>query len=139
MPINVGRLYYIHGYEQHKNILLDALDHVYPKVDELIQTDAPPRVEVILQQFAENKPENFNSEKSDGMILHLVNLTGFSGNTYFDPLPVRNVSFSINSDFKPTRIFSMNAGKQIDFKWENDRIKFSIAELGEYDGIVIEK
>jgi len=139
LPINLGRLYYIHGYEQHKNILLDALDYVYPEVGELIQTDAPPRVEVILQQFAENRPENFNSASSDGMILHLVNLTGFSGNTYFDPLPVHNVSFSIKSDFKPTGIFSMNSGKQIDFKWESDRINFSLDELAEYDGIVIRK
>ena len=33
----------------------------------------------------------------------------------------------------------MNSGKQIDFKWENDRINFSLDELGEYDGIVIQK
>jgi len=139
MPINLGRLYYIHGYEQHKNILLDVIDYVYPEVGELIQTNAPPRVEVILQEFAENKPENLNFTTSDGMMLHLVNLTGFSGNTYFDPLPVHNVSFSIKSDFKPSRIFSMNGGKQIDFKWESDRIEFSLDKLGEYEGIVIAK
>ena len=139
MPINLGRLYYIHGYEQHKNILLDAIEYVYPEADEMIQTNAPPRVEVVLQEFAENRPENLGSPTSDGLILHLVNLTGFSGNTYFDPLPVHNVSFSIKSDFKPAQIFSMNAGKQVDFQWENDHIKFSLEELGEYEGIVIQK
>ena len=139
MPINLGRLYYIHGYEQHKNILLDAIEYVYPEADEMIQTNAPPRVEVILQEFAKNKPENLNFGTSDGMILHLVNLTGFSGNTYFDPLPVHNVSFIIKSDFRPTGIFSMNKGKQVEFSWENDHVKFSLEELGEYDGIVIQK
>ena len=88
LPMNLGRLYYIHGYEQHKNILLDALEYAFPEVDQLIQTNAPARVEVILQQFSENKPENLNSSSADGMILHLINLTGFSGNTYFEPLPV---------------------------------------------------
>jgi hypothetical protein len=28
LPINLGRLYYLHGYEQHKNILLDVIDYV---------------------------------------------------------------------------------------------------------------
>ena len=139
LPMNLGRLYFIHGYEQHKNILLDALEYAFPEVGQLVQTNAPPRVEVILQQFSENKPENLNSSSTDGMILHLVNLTGFSGNTYFDPLPVHNVSFSISSDFKPSQVFSMSTRKPVDFKLENGRIKFSLDKLGENDGIVIQK
>jgi len=139
LPMNLGRLYYIHGYEQHKNILLDALEYAFPEVDQLIQTNAPARVEVILQQFSENKPENLNSSSTDGMILHLVNLTGFSGNTYFEPLSVHNVSISLKSDFKPSRVFSITTEESIDFRWEDGRIKFSLDELKEYDGIVIQK
>ena len=139
LPMNIGRLYYIHGYEQHKNILLDAIEYAFPEVGQLVQTNAPPRVEVILQQFSENRPENFKSSSTNGMILHLVNLTGFSGNTYFDPLPVHNVSFSITSDFKPSQVFSMNSRKPVDFKLKNGRIQFSLDKLDEYDGIVIQK
>jgi hypothetical protein len=79
MPINIGKLYFLHGYEQHKNILLDLIDHVFPEADQLIKTNAHPRIEVILQHFAMNTPENYGKEGNDGMILHLVNLTGFSG------------------------------------------------------------
>ena len=139
LPMNLGRLYFIHGYEQHKNILLDALEYAFPEVGQLVQTNAPPRVEVILQQFSENKPENLNSSSTDGMILHLVNLTGFSGNTYFDPLPVSNISFNIKTDFKPSRIFSMASEKTIDFKWDNGNITLSIERLEQYEGLVIEK
>jgi hypothetical protein len=139
IPINLGRLYYIHGYEQHKNIMLDAIDYVFPEENELIRTNAPPRVEVILQEYAENKPGNLNFETSDGMILHLVNLTGFSGNTYFDPLTVNDISFTIKSDFKPSGVFSMATEKPVDFKWEKGAIIFSLQELRQYDGIVIKR
>jgi hypothetical protein len=73
------------------------------------------------------------------MILHLINLTGFSGNTYFEPLPVYNVSFSISGDFRPSKVFSLNKGEPVDFKLESGRIQFSLEKLGEYDGIVIQK
>jgi hypothetical protein len=33
----------------------------------------------------------------------------------------------------------MATEKDVDFKWENGRIVFSIKELGEYEGIVILK
>jgi hypothetical protein len=119
--------------------LLDAIEYAYPEVGQLVQTNAPPRVEVILQQFSENKPENLNSSSIDGMILHLVNLTGFSGNTYFDPLPVSNISFNIKADFKPSRIFSLASGKTLDFKWDDGSITLSIEHLTQYEGLVIEK
>jgi len=139
LPINLGRLYYIHGYEQHKNILLDAIDFVFPEVHRLILTNAPERVEVILQKFVKNMPENLHTTATDGMIVHLINLTGFSGNTYFDPLPVNNVYFKIQSDFKPSRIFSMAGERSIDFTWEEGYISFTLDTLEQFDGIVMEK
>ncbi|WP_229311027.1 alpha-amylase family protein [Larkinella soli] len=85
LPMNLGRLYYLHGYEQHKNLLLDVLDYVYPETGRLLSTNAPERVEVILQDYTRNTPANVGRTAGDGTILHLVNLTGFSGNTYFPP------------------------------------------------------
>ena len=139
LPMNLGKLYYLHGYEQHKNILLDVIDFVFPDVHQLIQTKAHERVEVILQKYVKNVPENLHSKSTDGMILHLVNLTGFSGNTYFDPLPVYNLYFSIQSNFKPSRMFSMDREQPIDFSWHDGHITFTVDELQQWDGIVIEK
>ena len=77
----------MHGYEEHKNILLDAIDYIYPEAAKTIQTNAPARVETILQKYSRNIPGVNAASKENGMILHLINLTGFSGNTYFPPLP----------------------------------------------------
>ncbi|MBA4055921.1 MAG: hypothetical protein C0490_14500, partial [Marivirga sp.] len=139
LPVNLGRLYYLHGYEQHKNVLLDVIDFVSPEVSRLIQTNAPDRVEIILQKFVKNIPENLHTTSTDGLIVHLINVTGFSGNTYFNPLPVYKLDFSIRSDFKPSGIFSLKDHKRVDFKWSNEQIIFTLDTLKQYEAIVIEK
>ncbi|GAB3165420.1 alpha-amylase family protein [Telluribacter humicola] len=139
LPINLGRLYYLHGYEQHKNILLDVIDYVAPEVTQLIQTNAPERVEAVLQRYVRNTPDNYTKKTDDGMILHLVNLTGFSGNTYFSPLPVRDLTFRVKSDFRPTRLFSMAQQKAVPFKWKDGYLDFQLDRLNEFDGLVMER
>lgn len=137
MPVNLGRLYYIHGYEQHKNILIDILDHIAPETRDLVRTSAPERVEIILQEFVRNTPENLERKEPEGLIVHLVNLTGFS-NTYFDPLPVNNVALDVACATKPRRVFSMTGQKQIPFEWQNKRVRFTLDVVNDFDGVVIE-
>ncbi|WPR76121.1 alpha-amylase family protein [Algoriphagus sp. NG3] len=139
LPINLGKLYYLHGYEQHKNILLDLIDYSYPEVNDLIVTDVHPRIEAVLQEYARNIPENHTSETLEGMILHLVNLTGFSGNTYFSPLPIQESRFKVKTKFEPRRIWSMIDGNDIIFDYEDGYVTFVVKELGDYEGIVIER
>ena len=139
LPINLGKLYYLHGYEEHKNILLDALDLVYPEAGELIQTNAHERVEVILKEYTKNIPENRNKSVSDGLILHLVNITGFSGNTYFAPLPIANLSFRIQTPFKPSKVFSMVNKEPVVYSWKNGVLELKLSKLADFEGIVIDK
>lgn len=138
MPINLGKLYYLHGYEQHKNILLDMIDHVAPETKDLVVTDAHERVEVIVQQFVKNIPANMGRTDPEGMIVHLVNLTGFSGNTYFHPLPVRDIAFQVACASRPASVSSMIKGNSVDFNWRSGTLHFTLNELNEYDGILIE-
>jgi hypothetical protein len=139
LPINLGKLYFLHGYEQHKNILLDVIDYLYPEAMELLRTNAHPRIEVILQHFIRNIPDNVSKTEPEGMILHLVNITGFSGNTYFEPLAVYDLSFSIRTDFKPVKVWSMANNDPVDFSWSNGILKFSVNRLDQFAGVVIEK
>jgi hypothetical protein len=139
LPINLGKLYYLHGYKQHKNILLDLIDYVFPENGQMIQTNAAERIEVILQDYRKNIPNMIQQKQSDGMILHLVNLTGFSGNTYFKPLPVYHSAFRIKSNFRPSKVFSLNKNSIIPFRWENGFISFSVDKIEEFEGIVINR
>ena len=137
LPLNLGKLYYLHGYEQHKNMLLDLIDHTAADVTSLLTSDAPPRVEMILQNFVRNIPENVNKKDPEGMILHLVNLTGFSGNTYFEPLPVHNIKVEMPCPRKPSEIVSMMQEKKISFDWQNGKINFVLDRLAEFEGVII--
>jgi len=116
-----------------------VIDSVCPEATQLIETNAPERVEVILKRYTLNLPDNRQSTTDDGMIVHLVNLTGFSGNTYFEPLPVYNLSFRMPCDFKPSALFSMASGKTIPYTWKNGKLEFNLAQLGPYDGIVLRR
>lgn len=139
MPVNIGRLYYMHGYEEHKNIMLDVINYIYPEAAQTIQTDAPARVETILQKYSKNISGVNLASKENGMILHLINLTGFSGNTYFPPLPIYQIKFKVKSDFKPTKVFSMTSGKPVIHTWKAGFLEFKVDKLEAFDGIVIDK
>ena len=137
LPMNLGRIYYLLGYEQHKNILLDVIDYVFPDATDMIQTNAHEKVEVILQQYVLNIPETLNQADPDGAIIHLINLSGFSGNTYFDPIPLDNLEFRIRLDFNPVYIYALKKGMAIPFKSKDGNVQFVLENLGSYEGILI--
>jgi hypothetical protein len=139
LPMNLGRLYYLQGYEQHKNILLDVIDFIFPEAGNRIITNAHENVEVILQDYILNIPDNLNKTEPDGAILHLVNLTGFSGNTYFNSIPMKNLDFRIRLGFDPSAIYAMGGEKMIPFIYEDGHVQFILEKLYEFEGIIMER
>jgi len=139
LPMNLGRLYYIYGYEEHKLLLLDILNYLDPDLENLLTTNAHPRVETVLQKYVENKPENYSRSDENGMILHLVNITGFSGNTFFEPLEVNDLEFKVRCPFQPKRLFAMKPAGPIEFSWKDGYLSFRVGRLADYDAVVIEK
>lgn len=136
IPANLGRLYYMLGYQQYKNILLDVLDLLDSSISQSIVTNAPPRVETIVQEFTTNTPQHLKWTEPDGMIVHLINLTGYS-NSYFEPLAVENTTFQLKCDFRPSSLQTMKGGKQIDFTWGDGTVRFTIPHLWDYEGIIV--
>ncbi len=139
LPANIGRLYYQQGYKEHKNIVLDLIDYILPDAAAFIRTSLPERVETILQEYSLNIPANYGRPGKNGLILQLVNLTGFSGNTYFRPLPVFNRSVSVKCSFKPSRVFGLVSREPIAFTWKNGYVNFTIKKLEGFESVVIKK
>lgn len=137
LPVNIGKLYFIHGYEQHKNILLDIIASVYPGVFEMVKTDAHERVEIIVKDFRFNS--DVKKPNDDGRIMHLVNITGFSGNTYFKPLVVENIAVKMKMPYKPDKVYLLGNKKALPFSYKNGEISFSVPELEEYEAVVMER
>jgi len=139
LPLNLGKLYYLHGYEQHKHLFLDLLRRLLPSLDQDMMTNAHPRIETILREFDYNEEAAFGKPFiSRGRILHLINLSGFSGNTYFEPMAASGLFFEFPCEFIPTRVWTMS-GQKVSFKTEKGKLKLDLAELQNYEGIVIER
>jgi hypothetical protein len=68
-----------------------------------------------------------------------VNLTGFSGNTYFEPHVARKVKFDVEIGFSPSAVYALKTGQPLRFQARDGRIQFEVDQLREYEGIVIEK
>lgn len=139
LPANIGRLYYQQGYEEHKNLVLDIIKYIYPEADQLLQTNLPERVEAIVQSYSLNTPANIGIKEKDGMMVHLVNITGFSGNTYFQPLPVFNRTVMVKCGFRPSRVFGLVNKQPVAFSWKNGYVSFTVKKLEDYDAIVINR
>lgn len=137
-PINLGRIYYMHGYQEHKNLLLDAIKYILPEASQSVQTNAPARVETILKEFTRNAVINKEKTSSEGMILHLVNLTGFSGNTYFEPLPLYKLTFRIRSEKQPKKVFGLTNGQPVKYTYKGGFIDLEIPKLEGFEGIVMD-
>lgn len=135
MPVNIGKLYYQTGFQQHRNIFLDVLTHVYPTVTNMVITDAHDRVELIPMLYTRNE----SGSKSGGMILHAINLTGFSGNTYFKPLPINNISIQMKVPFKPAKVYLLTTKKPIPFTWKNGVLSLKLNRLEAYEAVVADK
>src|SRR5690606_30856677 len=139
LPMNVGKLYYQLGYEQHKNIVLDAIDYVFPEAGQLVGRNAHPRGGVVLQPSRLNIPETFEKKGTGGMIVPLARVVGFRRAAYFEPVKVRDIDFSVRCDFKPSRVWSMTNESSVDFRWEDGAVHFRVAELGAFEGVVSER
>ena len=141
MPMNIGKLYYIHGYEQHKNIVLDVLKNIYPNAFKEVISNAQPRIEIIIQDYMMNSDDVtiHTPFVSAGHILHIVNLTGFSGNTYFEPHKQTNLSFEIKMDFEPKKVWTMQADQSLPFTYVNGYLKLTLPELKDFEGIVLQR
>ncbi|WP_248926972.1 hypothetical protein [Paenibacillus hamazuiensis] len=126
MPWEAGTLYYKHGYEDHKLIVTDLIDHLLGN-GHPVQTDAPSSVELFFDQV------------SDGSyLLQLLNLSGFNGVTYFEPIPVHEVQVALRGLGTMTRVRSLTDRGGISVRKEDGDLVLRLTRLDAYEAIVIE-
>ncbi|MDZ7721479.1 MAG: family 10 glycosylhydrolase [candidate division KSB1 bacterium] len=134
IPWEIGRMYHTYGFFAHKDILLDVIDYINPEITQDFNTNAPPQVEITFNKF------RYNSDTTDSYnkyIINLINLSGFNGRSYFEPLEIDNINFEFKVDIKPEKVYGLKSDNTI--KFEGDTIiKFTLDHLQDFDAIVIE-
>lgn len=134
IPWEIGRMYHQYGFLAHRDIFLDVIDYINPEIMQGFKTNAPPQVEITFNKF------RYNSDTTDSYnkyIINLINLSGFNGRSYFEPLDIDNIQFEIKVDVKPKKVYGLKSGKTIKFDGES-MIKFTLDNLQEFEAIVIE-
>jgi hypothetical protein len=126
LPWEVGQLYYEHGYESHKNAVLDLVDNVLDDQPSPLTTDAPSTVEIF-----------FDGVDTEVYLFQLLNLSGFNGTTYFDPVPVEEITTTLRGLGDPTAISSLTGGRFEHATIDGD-LQLRSRDLDLYDAIEIE-
>lgn len=127
-PWQIGTAYYEHGFEEHKWLLTDVINHITGDSC-LVQTDAPGSVEL------------FVNETGNGAILvQLLNMSGFNGVTYSDPVPIGPIHVHLRGIRKPVQVSTLKEKKEVG--WVMDEtlsiITVKLDTLQVYEAIVLE-
>jgi hypothetical protein len=127
LPWQVGSLYYEHGYEAHKRVLLDVFDYLLGEYEPPLTTNAPPSVEVFFDRVAPGR-----------YLLQLLNLSGFNGTTYFDPVPKRDIRVSIPVLNGSTDVTKLTEGGPVEQR-DGMGAEINVSELESYEAIEIKE
>ena len=117
----LGDLYYNHGYEDFKQILLDVMDK-YGDFENPIKTNAPNMVEVFFDKCTE-----------DEYLLQFINLTGFNGTTAAKPVTLSDIEVSF-SGIKPVDIHQLTTYGKVK---KTAGTKLAVEDLGIYKAYLI--
>lgn len=127
LPWNPGTLYYKHGFEDHKFILIDLIDY-YCKEWRIYKTNAPNSVEVF-----------YDICGKDEYLLQLINLSGFNGTTVGNHITIHGLTVSLPLEQCPIALTSLKGNTLPNWDYHNGMLRISLVPLEDYEAIVIRK
>ncbi|MCM3781858.1 family 10 glycosylhydrolase [Neobacillus mesonae] len=135
-PWSPGALYYKYGYEDHKFAVVDLLHEMIQ--EPLISTNAPASTELFLHRTADGS-----------YLLQFINLSGFNGTTYMEPIPVMNLRIELhldqlqhigNSLLSGTKIHAhtLRTGEALPAERSSNSLIITVPQLNRYEAIVLQ-
>ena len=123
LPWNVGDLYYRFGDDKHRLLVRDLVGHLLEGDPQLV-TDAHPSVEITLLEQA----------SGGRLLVHLVNLSGHAGNTFFEAVEMRDLSLRVRGGYTKARAVNLERDLPVDGSGA-----FVLPRLREHELIVLER
>lgn len=126
IPWKPGKLYWKEGYANTGAFLHGVLTRVaglMPIADKTLS----PMVEVTVSKDEQGRT-----------LVQMVNSSGFWGNSFFEPLPVRLVTLQIPAQEQPGTVKSLQQGASIPFTWSDGVLHLTLPELKEYDALLMQ-
>lgn len=126
LPWGPGELYHDLRMPEHREVLAAAIFRVSPRKP-LIETAVSPRVEIVPR----------SQDGPDRTLVHLINYSGHDGRSFHEPLPVYDLSVTVNGRAGSTAR-SARLGTEIPLCAGPDAVTFDLPRLDDYDLVVIE-
>lgn len=125
IPWEIGTLYQKYGYEDHKNILVDLLDHITGQ-NYRLTTNAPLDTELFLKRY-----------DNGTYLLQILNLSGYNGSTFYEPNPVYDIDICINKMRDCSVVKPLEGSEPADFEKKEDTLHIHIKRLDCFEAFII--
>lgn len=126
-PWRLGSIYHHKRHYGHDALIMSSIRDLL-HFEEDVKTEASPMVEIARQKDPAGKFEWYG----------LMNHTGQLGNGFFDPVPIRDITFKIKTEKIPASITGLQNEIKLEFtKLENGWVEITLPELTHYDIILI--
>ncbi|MDR1541888.1 MAG: hypothetical protein LBU32_28695 [Clostridiales bacterium] len=131
LPWQPGWMYQRYGYEAHKRLFIDVLEHLVGD-DWILKTNAPANVEL---SFGVIEPYEMGEKQR--YILHVINLSGYNGMAFFPPNEIHGLKVEISGLDGLTWAKELESGQPAPFKANGRNAVFELKPLGAYACIVM--
>jgi hypothetical protein len=124
-PWEPGKLYYNQGFADYRELVVGLLDHMAECFS--LATTAPPSVEL----YANRLP-------SGGLMVQFINLSGFNGVTYHEPLPIHSIRVRLKNvgEADWAGAIALKSNRAIPLIVDADgSISFTLAALAAYEAV----
>jgi len=122
LPWWPGRLYTRYGYDDQKYVLLDLIDSILGTPD--VRFHAPDMVDA----YYDGVP--------GGRLIQLVNLTGFSGVSVHEPVPVHDITVDVPACDGQCAL-DLRTGKEIPVEYREGRLLLHMPVLKDYAAVLL--
>lgn len=127
IPWGLGAHYEKLSNHGHSRLFMAALRDVLGHREQ-VEVTASPLVEVSFHQAG----------GSSRRLVSAVNVSGHLGTAFHEPLPIRNIRFSVKAEREPSRVYALRRSGDIPFVYNDGQVSFSLEELELFETIVLE-
>jgi hypothetical protein len=124
VPWKPGTFFYQEGYSNTAWFMRDLVERICGM--ESIAPDLTPMVEVTL------------ASRPGRIVAQLVNITGHYGNSYYEPLPVRDIALRLPAPEEVIGARTLRGGEKLPFTQKEGFVEISLPCLNEYEAVVLE-
>jgi len=126
VPWSPGALFHRQGHVNTADFCLDLLQGVAGLTP--VSGNLSPMIEVT--QF----------ESDDGFyhLIHLVNGSGHFGNSFYPPVPMKDIQIQVDCHRQPKAVIGLRSGRVLSYTVLDGKLSINLAKLGLFEAIKID-